>query len=84
MKMNRRSNMVVLASSLFFVIMTVALARCGGGSSGGGTAPVPSIVGTFGSLVTFATHTELAGFGFSFGPSDGQFGAISTRNVIGV
>jgi uncharacterized protein (TIGR03437 family) len=38
--------------------------------------PVPAISGVFGSPVTFATHAELHGYGFSFGPSDGQFGAI--------
>jgi hypothetical protein len=30
----------------------------------------------FSSPVTFATHTQLKGYGFSFGPSDGTFGAI--------
>jgi len=39
-------------------------------------ATVPDISYVFGSPVTFATHTELVGYGFSFGPSDGQFGAI--------
>jgi len=39
-------------------------------------ATVPDISYVFGSTVTFATHTELVGYGFSFGPSDGQFGAI--------
>ncbi|MFI5167754.1 MAG: right-handed parallel beta-helix repeat-containing protein [Thermoanaerobaculales bacterium] len=32
--------------------------------------------GTFGAPVTFATHTELASYGFLWGPSDGTFGAI--------
>ncbi len=36
------------------------------------------LIGTFGSPVTFATHAELAGYGFSWGPSDGTFGAIPT------
>jgi hypothetical protein len=31
--------------------------------------------------VTFATHAELERYGFSFGPSDGQFGAIATRGA---
>ena len=39
---------------------------------------VPAIQGVFGSPVTFATHAQLAGYGFSFGPADGQFGAIPT------
>jgi len=37
---------------------------------------VPAIQGVFGSSAIFATHTELEKYGFSFGPSDGQFGAI--------
>ena len=40
------------------------------------TAPAPGVRGVFGSPVTFATHDELASFGFNAGPSDGQFGAI--------
>src|SRR5262249_34355844 len=30
----------------------------------------------FGSPITFATHTQLAGYGFQYGPSDGTFGGI--------
>ncbi len=41
-----------------------------------GTLGVTDIRGVFGSAVTFATHTELESYGFAFGPSDGQFGAI--------
>jgi len=44
------------------------------------TANVPDIRGVFGSPITFATHDELASYGFSFGPSDGQFGAIPAGN----
>ncbi len=40
------------------------------------TAAVPVLSYTLGSPVTFATHTQLAGYGFQWGPSDGQFGAI--------
>ncbi len=36
----------------------------------------PVVHYTLGSPVTFATHAELAADGFSFGPSDGTFGAI--------
>jgi hypothetical protein len=43
-----------------------------------GDAAALSVHGTFGAPITFATHTELVGYGFSFGPSDGQFGAIRT------
>jgi hypothetical protein len=32
--------------------------------------------GVFGAPITFATHAELASFGFAAGPSDGLFGAI--------
>jgi len=35
-----------------------------------------TLTGSFGAPITFATHAELASYGFSFGPSDGQFGAI--------
>jgi len=41
---------------------------------------VPAVRGVFGSPATFATHAQLASYGFSFGPSDGQFGAIPTGN----
>jgi hypothetical protein len=38
------------------------------------TLPVLSY--TLGPPVTFATHAQLAGYGFLWGPSDGSFGAI--------
>lgn len=41
-----------------------------------GFAIVPVLSSTFGSPIVFATHNELAGYGFSWGPSDGTFGAI--------
>jgi hypothetical protein len=76
-------NMVLTLSLLF--IISVAIVRCGGGGGGGsgsGSTPaIPSIVGTFGSPVTFATHTELTSYGFSFGPSDGQFGALPASGM---
>jgi hypothetical protein len=37
---------------------------------------VPPVHGTASFPATFATHEQLASYGFSFGPSDGQFGAI--------
>jgi hypothetical protein len=40
------------------------------------TPTVPLISGMLGSPVKFATHAELASYGFAWGPSDGQFGAI--------
>src|SRR5450755_1344878 len=49
------------------------------------TADAPSetdagrtLTGTFGAPITFATHAELVSYGFAWGPSDGQFGAIHT------
>jgi hypothetical protein len=39
-------------------------------------ATVPAIHYVTGSPVIFATHSELMGYGFSWGPSDGTFGAI--------
>jgi hypothetical protein len=49
-------------------------------SVGGIPAPVavPALSYVLGSPVTFATHTELSNYGFMWGPSDGQFGAIPT------
>jgi hypothetical protein len=44
------------------------------------TAAVPAIQGAFGSPTTFATRAQLQGYGFSYGPSDLQFGAISAGN----
>jgi hypothetical protein len=39
----------------------------------------PSVkIASVGNPVTFATHAELERYGFSWGPSDGQFGAIPT------
>jgi len=47
-----------------------------------GQAPpaLPAIQGVFGSPVTFATHAQLQGYGYGFGPSDSQFGAIPAGN----
>src|SRR5258708_5485269 len=43
-----------------------------------GGANVSAISGKFGSPGTFAPNTQLASYGFAWGPSDGQFGAIPT------
>jgi hypothetical protein len=40
----------------------------------------PDISATFGTPVTFATYAELFSYGFQWGPSDGQFGAIPQSN----
>jgi len=75
--MNRRYNRILALSLFFMVVLSVGLVKCSGGGGGGGTSSgIPNVSGTFGSPVTFATHTQLASYGFSFGPSDGQFGAI--------
>ncbi len=43
---------------------------------------LPVLSYTPGPPVTFATHAQLAGYGFQWGPSDGTFGAIpSTGNT---
>ena len=39
-------------------------------------AAPPQIHSVAGPITTFATHEQLDGYGFLFGPSDGQFGAI--------
>jgi hypothetical protein len=39
-------------------------------------ANVPTIRYVAGATATFATHDQLAGYNFAWGPSDGQFGAI--------
>ncbi len=44
------------------------------------TPLVPSFGLTFGSPTTFATHAELASYGFAWGVSDGLFGAIPRGN----
>ena len=41
---------------------------------------VPDLHGTFGAPVTFATRTEFDGYGFAWGPSDGDLGAIPKGN----
>jgi hypothetical protein len=43
-------------------------------------ACLPDVKVTAGTPQTFATHAQLAGYGFQWGPSDGNFGAIPTGN----
>jgi len=45
------------------------------------TTTGPAISYLLSSPIIFATHTELESYGFSFGPSDGQFGAIPTGGM---
>jgi hypothetical protein len=57
--------------------LAVAAALCGGLQA---QQPkfIPDFAVTFGSPITFATHAELASYGFLWGPADGSFGAIPT------
>jgi len=48
----------------------------GSARAGQATPSVPAVQAVFGSPQTFATRAQLQRYGFSFGPSDGQFGAI--------
>ena len=76
MRGTRRSAAVLATWS----ILVAAVTGCGSEGGGGGSGPtgpvIPSVIGAFGTASTFATHSQLAGYGYSFGPSDGQFGAI--------
>ena len=73
---------LLLACSLLLISISLLAANVGASpvdwqmfpSINPTTVPVFSYV--LSSPVTFATHTELESYGFSFGPSDGQFGAI--------
>jgi hypothetical protein len=57
---------------LVCVVSAVALVGCAGNLAG----QSGHLTGTFGQPITFATHAELASYGFLWGPSDGTFGAI--------
>jgi len=61
---------------LFILVLVLIPSYVSATSEAQATATAPNISYVFGSPVTFATHTELQSYGFSFGPSDGQFGAI--------
>jgi uncharacterized protein (TIGR03437 family) len=54
----------------FFIVC----AACGAAVAQNPATPVLSA--TFNAPATFATHAQLASYGFSWGPSDGHFGAI--------
>ncbi|MGB8215011.1 MAG: hypothetical protein WCE68_15795 [Anaerolineales bacterium] len=45
-----------------------------------GPPKVPLMRGVFGSPIPFATHAEFDGYGFAWGPSDGDLGAIPAGN----
>jgi uncharacterized protein (TIGR03437 family) len=63
------SSMRIIGSSLLLLGAQAA-------AQGQNPSAPPSLSATFGPPVTFATHAELASYGFQWGPSDGQFGAI--------
>jgi hypothetical protein len=64
---------LVVLISLFFACAATATNLCPGAPPTNLSGPV---VGVFSSPITFGTHAQLESYGFSFGPSDGQFGAI--------
>lgn len=71
-----QGTLVMLLLSLVSWAALHAQAQQPPGTSAGENWKPPVIYYISGLPVTFATHTELAGYGFSFGPSDGLFGAI--------
>jgi hypothetical protein len=44
------------------------------------SAAVPTLRGQFGTPATFADFSQFAGYGYAWGPSDGQFGAMALTN----
>jgi len=62
---------VAILTALFLVIIT------GIPTDASSSQALPIIHYVAGSPVAFATHSELSSYGFSFGPSDGTFGAVS-------
>lgn len=68
-----RSVILIVLISIISAYVATATNVCSRPLSMDQGAPV---VGVFGSPITFATHAQLQGYGFSFGPADGQFGAI--------
>jgi hypothetical protein len=59
-------------------LFAVAIAAAAWGGVAG-AQNLPSVkIEALGNPVTFATHAELERYGFSWGPSDGQFGALPT------
>ncbi len=43
-------------------------------------APIPTLHGQFGTPTPFADYSQFASYGFAWGPSDGQFGAMALPN----
>jgi hypothetical protein len=66
----------MLLLSLISCVTPYAHAQQPSGASAGKNVKQPVIHYVSAPPVTFATHTELERYGFSFGPSDGLFGAI--------
>jgi hypothetical protein len=88
-------SLIMKTTFLFLTILicSYSLAACAPGISGSNptntistisanksAVGLPNIRGAFGSPVIFATHDELVSYGFAWGPSDGQFGAIPVGN----
>lgn len=56
-------------------LLGVAFATIAGVAAG--QQYIPDFTLTFGSPITFATHSELVADGFNYGPSDGAFGGVA-------
>jgi hypothetical protein len=64
-----------LGSPAALLALGTATAACGG-SGATDARPLPDVTVSFAPAAVFATPPELASYGFAFGPSDGQFGAV--------
>jgi hypothetical protein len=75
-KVNRlaQGTLVMLLLSLLSYSIPHAHAQQPSGTSAGKNVKQSVIHYVSAPPVTFATHTELESYGFSFGPSDGLFG----------
>jgi hypothetical protein len=60
--------------------LTLSMSLSGRAVESDGPPCLPDVQVSAGSPQTFATHAQLAGYGFLWGPSDGNFGAIPTGN----
>jgi hypothetical protein len=58
--------------------VTLSVSLSGTAAENDGSACLPDIQVSAGPPQTFATHAQLASYGFMWGPSDGNFGAIPT------
>jgi hypothetical protein len=60
--------------------VTLSISLSGTAAENDGSACLPDIQVSAGPPQTFATHAQLASYGFLWGPSDGNFGAIPTAS----